>query len=227
MTFGPKFRYFTNDQGNGINLLKFFRPGSSTECEVSGPNEFDLNEQIAGLNEKIDHLKGQFSGLESRVLSSVNELRSELTVQIQNVDITRSEVSFKFELPGVSGFSQIDGNCYCSDRFWCRGLPWCVCVKSEHGDPQAPLKFVALYLRCESEDQTEWACMVDYQFTFFSKFPGKNVVRKASHFFNRMTPWSFSTSKNYSSLTDKRNGHTENDKMLLGVEMKAGPVARG
>ena len=155
----------------------------------------------------------------------MDRMRSELSLQINSVEIIRPEVSFSFELAGVSKFFEVVGSEHYSDRFWCRGLQWCLSVESHQKDSAKSLSF---HLHCQNDDPKAWSCKADYEFIMFSKFPDKqNHVRKSSYIFNRKKGWGFPSFVRYDVLTDEKRGYIQDDKILLGVELKAGPVIRG
>lgn len=152
-------------------------------------------------------------------------LRSELLPQIQSVDVARPEASFSFELANVSKFIQADGNQHRSDLFWCRGLQWRLSVWSVRRRRSKSLSF---FLHCESDDPQISFCTVDFELILFSKSPSKpNYVRKDSHTFFQKAGQGFMKFVSYRELTDEKKGFIQDDKITLGVEMKAGPVVRG
>lgn len=189
--------------------------------------------EVSALGEELTQLKDQITSLKNTAISlktELKEFRSEMKKQIKSVDITRPEASFSFEVDELSEFAKIDGNWHYSDKFWCRSMPWCIGVKSDHGNGQkTPSKTLGFYLLCENNDRSnvEWSCEVDFKMTLYSNLPNKNLVREASQIFNQKIRCSFQCSKNFSSIIDKKNGYTTDDKITLGVEIKVGPMVRG
>ena len=138
--------------------------------------------------------------------------------------ISRPEASFKFELADVSKFFETNCTHY-SDMFWCRGVQWSLCVESKL---LVGTKSMGFFLRCENEDPVKWSCKAEFQLILFSKLSGKpNHVHRICHIFDRKMSWGNPLFKSYSALTNKRNGYIEDDKILLGVQLKAEPVVRG
>ena len=174
--------------------------------------------KISRPNEELDRLKEQVTGLESRLLCRMNELRSELTLQIKSLDIDRPEVSFKFELAGVSKLFEHIGDYRESGSFRCAGLLWSLYVSARQFVEERTLSF---YLRCQ-HGPNDWSCWVEYKLILFSKLPELKYVTKHSDIFSdarvKGSKWFIS----YEELTDESNGYVEDDKILLGVEMKAG-----
>ena len=189
---------------------------------------FTVECDVSGLREQLDHLKEEISGLESRVFSSMNDLRSELNLQVKNVDITRAEATVQFEVTDVYKFFEAAKTLRRrSHRFWCRGLEWSLVVKSKSKDCSKS-RSLGFYVLCENNDQKRWSCRVDYKLILFSKLSGKNLVRPSSFTFERKSQQrGFRSFVSYDELTNEENGYIADGKILLGVEMKAGPVIRG
>lgn len=160
----------------------------------------------------------------------MNELRSDLSLQIQSVNIARPEVSFKFELDGVCKFFQAVGNRRYSDLFWCAGLQWS--LYAEHFQDAKNISFLGFFLRCEHVDQVKWSCNAAFELILFSKSP-PNLVRKTSRKFpgqkseNAEPKWGYPLYLSYGELAEEKNEYIQHDKIVLGIKMKAGPVIRG
>lgn len=189
---------------------------------------FTVECEVSGLREQLGHLKEEISGLESRVFSSMNDLRSELNLQVKNVDITRAEATVQFEVTDVYKFFEAAKTLRRrSHRFWCRGLEWSLVVKSKSKD-SFKSRSLGFYVLCENNDQKRWSCRVDYKLILFSKLSGKNLVRPSSFNFERKSQQrGFRSFVSYDELTNEENGYIADGKIFLGVEMKAGPVIRG
>ena len=153
----------------------------------------------------------------------MNEIRNELNLLSKSVKIRRPEAAFQFELTGVSKFFEIAGNNQESDTFSCGDLQWYLSAECKR---ESRSKSLAFYLWCEDDDRSEWFCEVSFKLILFSKLSSKpNLVRKTSCAFNGEHGSGFSPFVSYHELTDKKNGYIlDDDKILLGVEMKAGPV---
>lgn len=182
---------------------------------------------VTGSNEEFDRLKEQLSGLET----TVNELRSELrsqNLQVKNADVTRPDASFKFELTNVSKFLKTSSNKHYSHRFWCRGLLWSFHVESQLGlNKNVCSRYLGFSLHCEHNDPVKRSCKAEFQLTLFSKLLGKpNYVYRTSYNFHQKANWSHPLFRSYDELTDKKNGYIEDDKILLGVELKTEPLTR-
>lgn len=155
----------------------------------------------------------------------------ELKRAIKQVDTSRSEASFQFELTGISRFLEIDGNERCSKLFWCTNLQWSLYAKcSVHFDLS---KHLGLYLYRHNDEPIKWPFKLDYKLILFNQLTAENSAR------HRVTAYSGTFEKNtkkrgfgllrlisYTELIDPNNGFIKNDKVVLGVEMKAIPVVR-
>ena len=150
----------------------------------------------------------------------MRELQNELTA------IARASVSFKFELVDVSKFFENDFGKYQSDRFWCRGLQWSVYVKPHLKDDHS--KYLDLFLHCHNDEPQSWSCRVDCELILYSNLSdGQNYVLKFAHNFNKDTGFGYKYFISYRKLTDEKGaGYIKDDKIVLGVELKAEPVVR-
>lgn len=148
---------------------------------------------------------------------------NELKREIKCITITRAEVSFRFELADVSKFLENDGiSEYYSGRFWCRGLQWSVRCYSGKRSP----KYLFLFLHCHDEDTQSLCCKVHYDLILFSHLSeNQNKVFTSTRTFPTNN-FSYSKCISHSELTDAKNGYLKGDKILLGVELKVGPVVR-
>ena len=163
-------------------------------------------EEIASLKAKVDELKREIKGMV----------------------INRSEASFEFELADVSKFFEIENNRQYSDKFWCRGLQWSIYVQYDLKKSDSS-KQLGFYLRCENDDEENWWCEAKSKLFLFNNLPQKeNYVRgPCSDIFEKKNrTWGYLSFISYSELTDEKNGYIKNDKIVLGVEMKAKPVVR-
>ena len=164
----------------------------------------------------------------SRLESSVQKV-SELSLQIQSVVVARpEEASFKFELAGVSEFFRTIGNKRRSDGFWCGGLKWYLFVEYNQNKQNAS-KSLAFYLQSENDDPKAWSCKVHFELILFSKLSSepKHISKRFSNKFNGKTGFGQHSFVSYRDLFDQTKGFIADDKILLGVEMKAEPVRRG
>ena len=156
----------------------------------------------------------------------MNELKSELDLQIKEVDLRRPVSSFKFELADVSRFFENDGDELFSEKFWCRGLQWSLKAKS---NLDANSRCLGFYLYCESDDSIEWSCKVNYKLLLFNNLPWKrdNELQATKTFKKSVSEfWGYPNFISYAELIDERNGYIRNDKVVLGVQLKAEPVIR-
>lgn len=155
----------------------------------------------------------------------MDRLKNELKQEIRSVDITRSEATYKLELNNVTEFFESEGRMH-SERFWCRGLMWSIKVNRKMTSDRS--KQLGIYLHCHNDDPQRWSCKVDYSLILFSRLDKTkdNSVGLTYTFGNRA---SFGCSQfiSYRELVDEKNGYIKDDQIVLGVEMKAGPVYRG
>ena len=185
---------------------------STVQSDVSGPNE-ELELQLKAVTER-----------QREYIVSLKTIVSELKQKIEKMEMNLTEISFKFELPKISKFFEIDRNEMCSNRFWCRGLQWSLCVKHKLKDDGS--KQLGFYLFSHNDEPTKWSCKVDFKLILFSKVPDnqKNVGEACT--FELQEGRGLKHFISYRELTDEANGYIENDKIVLGVEMVAGPVLR-
>ena len=176
----------------------------------------------SGLNEELDRLKAVTTS-QGEQIARFEVKMNELKREIKEVDITRAEASFQFELANVRKFFEVVGSERFSDQFWCRGLKWSVKVQVEL---ENNVKQLGFYLHCYNEDWTDWSCKANYEVILFTNLPEKrNNVYKDEYTFDGTAGYGFSD-LTYSELIDRKNGYIKNDTIRLGVQLKAGPVLR-
>ena len=147
------------------------------------------------------------------------------------------EVLFKFELAGVSKFFKKKNNGRHSDRFWCRGLQWSIYVSCNLKNDRS--KHLGFYLWCHNDQMSNWSCTVHCKFILFSlndsddsddsdysDDESENLDDELDYTFEKEGAEGYEYFISYSELTDKANGYIENDKIMLGVELKAELVIR-
>ena len=209
--------YITIRTNNSQTLLPPF-----LHTEVEAPWS-----ELLGLNEELNVTASQGERMASPVVR-LNEPTSDPMREIKNPDAARWEVSFKFELAEVSKFFELfedDANERLSDTFWCRGLPWSLRLKSYHRENGT--KVLGFYLACRHDEPSKWSCRVEFNLILFSQLPGfKNKTRRLKYTFK--VPTSFGNSRfiSYHELTNEKNGFIKDDKIVLGVELKARPLVR-
>ena len=68
---------------------------------------------------------------------------------------------------------------------------------------------------------------MDYDLILFSNLSEKeNRVYESACIFNKRTGYGRTRFISYLELTDEKNGYIKDDMIVLGVELKAGPVIR-
>ena len=155
----------------------------------------------------------------------MDELKGELQREIKEVDVNRVEASF--ELADVFKFFEIESNKRRSDKFWCRGLKWSIGVgwklKKEDNSKQ-----LGVFLFCENDDQMKWSCKSNRKLILLNNLPEKKnlILGPISHTFDRKEGRGCDEFISYSELVDKKNGYIKDDKIVLGVELKAELVVR-
>lgn len=191
----------------------------------------------SGLNEEHDNLKKletairtqgeKIAYLEIRMNEMKNELKSELKREIKSVTTTTSEATFKFELTEVSKFFEAIPMAHDSEKVWCRGFQWSIKAKcSLAGDGSKRLE---IYLNSHNDDPQEWSCKVECKLTLFSHLSEtSNFVGYIRNTFDRVScSWGYAGFISHRELIDPKYGYIKNDKLVLGVELKAEPVVRG
>ena len=155
----------------------------------------------------------------------MDELKSEVKKEIKELANSVKDASFKFGLTGVSRFFETVGNNLYSERFWCRGMQWSLNVQWFQGSNQ--LKYLSLYLCCHNNETAGWFCKSNFKLTLFhSTVKYRNFVEKLDNIFKKESICGYADFIEYTKLTDEKNGYIKNDKIMLGVELKAGPVVR-
>lgn len=162
----------------------------------------------------------KITSLESRI----EELKKELKREIKEVDINRAEASFKFELVGVSKFIEIEANERHSARFWAQGLQWSLLVRCNLKKKD---KYLGLSLLCHNDEPPNWSCKTSFNLILFTNLPGaENWVRQFIHNFDKNEDWGLNFFISCTELMDEKNQYVKDDKIMLGVELKAEPVVR-
>lgn len=182
--------------------------------------------------EELDHLRKELNRGKGELVGSLEAMKSELEQAIKNVDITRREVSFQFEMLDVPKFFEANWNERHSGRFWCQSLQWSIKVKliqsddstkATQGDNQT--KHLGVYLFCHNDDQLKWSCKVNCKLILFSQLsPEKNRVRDLVHTYDKKKGFGYRCFISYSELTDQANGYIQDGKAVVGVELKTEPV---
>lgn len=216
-----------------LSLIHYLSHASlPAKSELSGPKEL-LASLCTGLaNEDLNELKAIVENQKEQVSSLQAEIR-ELNLKIKELDINRSEVSFKFELTGVSDFFKFNGNRR-SNIFWCQGLQWSIGVNTEmHHN----LKYLNVHLHCHNDEQLSWSCDTEFDLILFGdSAENPNLVRKTYHTFQRREGFGFGCFIGELELLHRKLkaelSHIKNntrgtiDTIVLGVELKALPVVR-
>lgn len=183
--------------------------------------EIVLSEELNNLSKKLSGQAEQIARLEARM----NGLKGEPKPEADGVDTTRTEVLFKFELTGVSKFFEVDANERHSELFWCRGLQWSLFVEPNLKRDRS--KHLGLYLHCHNDDPVKWSCKVDCKLILFSNVSeSQNCFDEFVNVFDKKVSFGYSHFISYRELTDEKNGYIKDDKIVLGAELKAGPVVR-
>ena len=168
----------------------------------------------------IKHQKHQIIALKTQIDSMKRELKL--------LDTSRGEASFKFELTGLSKFFELEGNERYSTLFWCANLQWSLYAKvSTHFDLS---KYLALFLYRHTDEPIRWPFKLDYKFILFNHLAEqRNRFSEYSGTFEKFTKkriYGLLRLISYTEIIDPSNGFILDDKVVLGVEMKAEPVAR-
>ena len=163
-------------------------------------------------------------------ISSPNEeldkLKEELKPKIEKVNTSRPSASFKFELANVSKFLALNGSLAYSDRFWCMGMQWSIYVKNNVGlNKSQPL---GLFLRCHNDDTRKWSCHSAGKRILFNSSKNQNKTWSFQHTFVQDDRYLCGETNciSYSDITDEKGGFVKDDKIVVGVELNAGPVVR-
>ena len=132
------------------------------------------------------------------------------------------EAKFKFELDNVANFLMVDGNRRQSNRFWCRGVEWFLDAECKvFGN----LKQLGVFLHCCNGDLGKWSIKTRFELILFNNLPEKqNFTRPIDYTFEKRTGYGLTFFLSHSELMDERNGYIKDDKIVLGVVLKAGPV---
>lgn len=198
-----------------IIILKFFY--FLPFCvEVTGLSD------VTGLDGELDYLKAVINIQGEQIVSlsaKINKLNSDL------MNIARPETFFKYKLPNISQFFRVYGNTRYSGRFWCRGVQWSIKVERVLRDR---VKYLGLLLlHCYHNDPLKWSCKVNFKLILFNHL--SETQNRTSQFFETFRKHESlgdSYFISYRELTDKENGYIQDDKVVLGVEMKAEPIVR-
>lgn len=191
------------------------------------------NDELDKLKALVKYQEKQMACLqvtmETRMQTKIDELKTELKREINEVDIGRAEVSFKFELANVSKFFQVDCNEQLSERFWARDVQWSLCAMSEleDGPTKTSDTFLGLYLYCHNDELLEWSCKTKFSLIVFNhQSANQNVVVGLAHTFKANFNWGQDELISYSELADEKKGFIQDNKIVLGVQLKAEPVIR-
>lgn len=157
----------------------------------------------------------------------LDELKSELKREIKEMGADRAEIVFKFELADVSKFLQAKASERHSDRFWCKSLQWSIVVRWTLGKKKDALKHLSVSLHCHNDSTAKWSCKTSFNLVLFSQLPEKdNLIRQFTHDFETKGEWGLMHFISCAELLDEKNGYIKDDKIVLGVELKAEPVIR-
>ena len=138
------------------------------------------------------------SSLQAKIDKQTNEPKP----KIEKVDISRSEVSFKFELANVSKVYAINKSLGYGDRFWCRGMQWSIYVKNNFEINQ--FKPLGLFLRCHNDDPSKWSCHAVGKLILFNSSKNHKRTWPFDHTFtkNGQYFWGQANCLSYSDITD-------------------------
>ena len=155
----------------------------------------------------------------------MDELKAKLK-RLDVPDTNPKEASFRFELAGVSEFVKITGNRIVTDAFWCRGLSCSLKIQTNLKEGRE--RYLSFFLFCHNPECVDWSCRVQAKFILFSKLSHNNYVYQWNGTFNGSEHRCMGIKYFISclELTDEKNGYIRDDKIVLGIEMKAGPVIR-
>lgn len=153
----------------------------------------------------------------------MDELKSELKLEIKEVDINRAEVSFKFKIAGVAKFFEIDGNERTSERFWCRGMQWSLNAECKLKEDQS--KYLALYLFCHDNPALKANCRM-ILFDMSEDPDRQDGYLEFEHDFVDNTGIGEAYFISYLDLIDEANGYLMDDTIVLGVELETEQLVR-
>lgn len=143
----------------------------------------------------------------------------------EKVDINQAKVLFRFEVDNISSFldSRDSRERKESERFWCRGIQWSIRVNFV--SEIEGLKNLAIFLVCHSGVRTYWSCKVYYKVTLISDLSFQpNLSCEFLRTFQQEQYYGFPNFISCAELTDKEKGFINDDKIIVEVELKAGPV---
>ena len=164
----------------------------------------------------------------ARLVAKIDQLKSELKQEIKTVDINRAAVSFKFELDHVADLFAFGGNRR-SNTFWCQGLQWSIAVSTKRFGVS---NYLSVFLHCHNDERLNWSCYTEFDLILFSYSPEvPNMVGKSKRTFYRSDSFGYPYYISYfdmllSGTSVGKIGYIKNDKIVVGVELKAQPVAR-
>ena len=148
----------------------------------------------------------------------LDKSKEELKQKIEKVDTSRPSASFKFELANVSKLLALNRSLAYGDRFWCMGMQWSIYVKNNlEFNEFAPL---GLFLRCHNDDPFNWSCHTAGKLILFNSSKNQNKTWAFDHTFTEKSQ-TYSGQSNCIDYSD-----LEDDKLVVGVELNAGPVIR-
>ena len=165
--------------------------------------------------------------MQAKIDKQANNLNG-LKPKIEKVDTSRPSASFKLELANVSEFFDLDDNLEYGDRFWCRGMQWSIYVKNNvRLNESQPL---GLFLRCHNDDPRKWSCHAVGKLILFNSSKNQNKTWSFDHTFGATGRDEYNCGNSYlisySDITDEKDGFVKGDKIVVGVELNAGPVVR-
>ena len=180
--------------------------------QVESPNE-ELNKELNKLRTVVESQEVQIASFEAKI--------EELKREIKEVGTGQERESFKFELAAVSRFFE-SGFRQPRERFWARGVQWSLEVKrTEVGETH-----LGVFLKCH-EASPKWSCEVSYSLILFNhRSENLNRVKTFTKTFGRYLESGSPKFMSYAELIDERNGYIKNDKIVLGVVLKVGPMIR-
>ena len=177
--------------------------------------------EISGSNEKLEAIvesqRKQLSSLQAKIDKQANELK----LKVDKVAVRRSSASFKWELSNVSKFFEVDDSLEFSNRFWCKGMQWSLYVKNNRKEDGS--QHLGFFVRCHNDDPQPWSCQTNGKLILFGSSKNQNKFWWIDHIFKNSQACGASYLIGYPQM---KNGYIKNDKIVLGVELNAGPVVR-
>ena len=172
-------------------------------------------------NEELDKLKALIKGQGEQIAglgTRMEELKSELKLEIKDVGINRVEASFKFELDIKSFLNLVGPNqAIQSKRFWCKGLQWSIMVKCRL---QNSSKYLGAFLYCHMNPN--WFCKARFSLALFNQLSdAKCLGGSATYDFSEdETGFGFPCLISCDKLVDEKNGYIKDNKIVLCLDLK-------